>query len=192
MKYQFNGSGRRGPSLPDMFSLVREHMTALEITRLLDAVIFNIAIGNVDSHAKNYSIMLQPSIGFAPLYDLMTGLAWEGITPNHAQEVGGQRRGGHIYARNWQRMAKASGLAAPATVRRVTRVADQILGELAAAADEVAAMPAGAGAFLKTFVDAIGERTSAVRNHAEMGGEDEEELSTEPSAIPGEDSAYPG
>lgn len=192
-KYQFNGAGRRGPSLPDMFSLVREHMTALEITRLLDAVIFNIAIGNVDSHAKNYSILLQPSIGFAPLYDLMTGLAWEGITPNHAQEVGGQRRGAHIYGRNWQRMAKESGLAAAATVRRVTSVADRILGELAAAAEEVAAMPAGAGPFLKTFTDAIGERATAVRNHAEVRREEEEEeeLSTEPSAIPGENSAYP-
>src|SRR3546814_7028899 len=53
-KYEFNGTGTRGPSIADMFALVRQHMTARDITRLLDAVIFNIAIGNVDSHAKNY------------------------------------------------------------------------------------------------------------------------------------------
>jgi hypothetical protein len=57
-KYEFNGTGTRGPSIADMFALVRQHMTARDITRLLDAVIFNIAIGNVDSHAKNYSILL--------------------------------------------------------------------------------------------------------------------------------------
>ena len=33
-------------------------MTARDINQLLDAVIFNIAIGNVDSHAKNYSVLL--------------------------------------------------------------------------------------------------------------------------------------
>lgn len=41
-----------------MFALVREHMTAVNIARLLDAVIFNVAVGNVDSHARNYSILL--------------------------------------------------------------------------------------------------------------------------------------
>lgn len=53
-KYQHNQTGMPGPSLAEMFGLVRQRMTAREINRLLDAVIFNIAIGNVDSHAKNY------------------------------------------------------------------------------------------------------------------------------------------
>ncbi|MDP3377763.1 MAG: HipA domain-containing protein, partial [Brevundimonas sp.] len=44
-KYERNQTGVRGPSLADMFALVRRHMTAVDITRLLDAVIFNIAIG---------------------------------------------------------------------------------------------------------------------------------------------------
>jgi serine/threonine-protein kinase HipA len=87
-KYEFNGSGIRGPALSDMFALIREHMTARDINGLLDAVIFNIAIGNVDSHAKNYSILLTSNGPvLAPLYDLMSGLEWAGITPNHAQAV---------------------------------------------------------------------------------------------------------
>ena len=96
-KYEFNGTGTRGPSIADMFALVRQHMTARDINRLLDAVIFNAAIGNVDSHAKNYSILLGPGAPqLAPLYDLMSGLAWTNITQNHAQAIGGQRRGRHI------------------------------------------------------------------------------------------------
>ncbi len=56
-------------------------MTARDINRRLDAVIFNIAIGNVDSHAKNYSIVLSTQrIELAPLYDLMSGLDWPNIT----------------------------------------------------------------------------------------------------------------
>lgn len=51
-KYEHNRAGVKGPARPEMFALVRTHMTAGEITRLLDAVIVNVAIGNVDSHAK--------------------------------------------------------------------------------------------------------------------------------------------
>lgn len=34
-KYEFNGTGTRGPSIADLFALVRQHMTARDIKRLL-------------------------------------------------------------------------------------------------------------------------------------------------------------
>ena len=47
---------------------------------LLDHRPFEGLIGNVDSHAKNYSVLLQPRRSvLAPLYDLMTGLTWPNI-----------------------------------------------------------------------------------------------------------------
>jgi serine/threonine-protein kinase HipA len=176
-KYEFNGTGIRGPSIADLFALVRQHMTARDITRLLDAIIFNIAIGNVDSHAKNYSILLGPGAPqLAPLYDLMSGLAWPNITQNHAQAIGGQRRGRHIYGRHWRRMAEVAGLAARGTVRRVEEVTARLLRELPVAADELAAMPAGTG-MLDIFVKEIADRASAVRTHAsEEGLADTEDL----------------
>lgn len=169
-KYEFNGTGMRGPSIADMFALVRQHMTARDITRLLDAVILNIAIGNVDSHAKNYSILLgSDAPQLAPLYDLMSGLAWANITQNHAQAVGGQRRGRHIYGRHWRLMAEAAGLAARGTLRRVEQVTARLLRELPAAAEEVAAMPAGS-AMLDLFANEIDERATEVRAHARLEG----------------------
>src|SRR3546814_10265236 len=66
----------------------------------------------------------------APLYDLMSGLAWTNITQNHAQAIGGQRRGRHIYGRHWRRMAEAAGLAARGTVQRVEQVTARLLREL--------------------------------------------------------------
>jgi len=169
-KYEFNGTGTRGPSIADMFALVRQHMTARDITRLLDAVIFNIAIGNVDSHAKNYSILLGPGAPqLAPLYDLMSGLAWANITQNHAQAIGGQHGGRHIYGRHWRRMAEAAGLAARGTVQRVEQVTARLLRELPAAVEDVAAMPAGSS-MLKVFAKEIEERATEVRAHAEKEG----------------------
>ncbi len=167
-KYERNQVGTRGPSLAEMFNLVREHMTAVDINRLLDAVIFNIAIGNVDSHAKNYSILLTSgAAALAPLYDLMSGLPWGGITQNHAQAVGEQTRGRHIQARHWRRMAHACGLASAATVRRVGTVTGRLLVELDFAAAQVAAMPAGAGPMLELFVRNIRERVRLVGLNAQ-------------------------
>jgi serine/threonine-protein kinase HipA len=169
-KYEFNGTGTRGPSIADMFAIVRQHMTARDITRLLDAVIFNIAIGNVDSHAKNYSILLGPSAPqLAPLYDLMSGLAWANITQNHAQAIGGQRRGRHTYGRHWWRMAEAAGLAARGTVQRVEQVTARLLRELPAAVEEVASMAARA-TMLSNFAKEIDGRANEVRAHAEKEG----------------------
>lgn len=168
-KYQHNSVGASGPSLGDMFALAREHMLATDINRLLDAVIFNIAIGNVDSHAKNYSILLAgQSASLAPLYDLMSGLVWDGITQNHAQEVGGQRRGRHIYGRHWKRMAAETGLGPAATIGRVEQVAGRILAQLPAAVAEVEAMPAGGHPLLKALADQIEERARLVQNHARL------------------------
>ncbi|WBX84004.1 type II toxin-antitoxin system HipA family toxin [Sphingosinicella microcystinivorans] len=169
-KYEFNGTGTRGPSIADMFALVRQHMTARDINRLLDAVIFNVAIGNVDSHAKNYSILLGPGAPqLAPLYDLTSGLAWANITQNHAQAIGGQRRGRHIYGRHWRRMAEAAGLAARGTIQRAEQVTARLLRELPAAVEEVATMPAGA-AMLDIFAKEIEERATEVRTHAGQDG----------------------
>jgi serine/threonine-protein kinase HipA len=169
-KYEFNGTGIRGPSVADMFALVRQHMTARDITRLLDAVIFNVAIGNVDSHAKNYSILLGPGAPhLAPLYDLMSGLAWQNITQNHAQAIGDQRRGRHVYERHWRRMAEAAGLAARGTIRRVEQVTTRVLRELPAAVEEVAGMPAGSS-ILDVFATEIERRASEVRAHVQAEG----------------------
>lgn len=166
-KYEHNQTGTPGPSLADMTGLIREHMTARDTNHFLDAVIFNVAVGNVDSHAKNYSILLGPGRpALAPLYDLMSGLVWAGITENHSQDIGGQRRGRYMFARHWRRMADASGLSASAVLRRVDALTSRILAELDTARGEVAAMPAG-GAMLDTFVRAVSARAATVRSNLE-------------------------
>ncbi len=169
-KYEFNGTAARGPSIADMFALVRQHMTARDIKRLLDAVIFNIAIGNVDSHAKSYSILLGPGAPqLAPLSDLMTRLAWANVTQSHAQAIGGQRGGRHIYGRHWRRMAEAAGFAARGKLQRVGQVTTRLLRELAIAIKEVATMPGGS-TMLEVFAKEIEERATEVRTRVGQEG----------------------
>jgi serine/threonine-protein kinase HipA len=172
-KYQYNPSGLTGPSLPDMFALLRRHMTARDITGFLDAVIFNVLIGNVESHAKRYAVLLSPRRAeLAPLYGLTSGLDRPDGAANQAQDIGGQRRGTRIYGRHWRRMALASGLAGLATVRRVGVLAARVLAELPHAATDVAAMPAGPGDAdrLERLVAALAARARLVRDHAAIDG----------------------
>lgn len=178
-KYQHNGTGRQGVTLADMFALIREQMTARDTNRFLEAVIFNTAIGNVDAHAKNYSILLRPEgPSLAPLYDLMSGLAWTGITENQAQDIGGQRRGRYISGRHWRRMAQAAGISETATLRRVEMITGQILEELPLARAEVAAMPAGDGVLLSEFEAQIAKRARilALNLRGEEGPDPADEL----------------
>jgi serine/threonine-protein kinase HipA len=171
-KYEFNRTGRRGPSLAEMFELCRDHMTARDINHLLDAIIFNVAVGNVDAHAKNFSILLEPGlVRLAPLYDLMSGLAWEGITHNNAQEIGGQRRSRYVYSRHWRRLAEAAGLSPRGTVKRVEQVVGSVLDQLDAAAQAVVEMPAGQGIMLNVFVEEIRRLATEVRSHALIEGD---------------------
>jgi len=54
-KYQKEG----GPSLKQCFALLRDVSSApvIDLSRLLDAVIFNYLVGNNDAHGKNFSLL---------------------------------------------------------------------------------------------------------------------------------------
>ncbi len=168
-KYERNQSGMKGPTLPDFFGLVNDHMTAAEITRLLDAVIFNVLICNTDSHSKNYSLLLtRDTPRIAPLYDIMCAAAWEGVTRNLPQTIGGKNKGDHIYERHWRRMAETCSLNPTMTLQRVEMLADRILNELVSACEEVTAMPAGSHTMIPHFSNAIQQRCQTIKNN--LGG----------------------
>ena len=143
-KYEHNQSGLRGPSLPDLFDVAARFLPPRDRLALLDAAILNVLITNVDSHAKNYSILIDHNgARLAPLYDLMCCRVWENITKNMAQEIGGQRRGRHLYRRHWERLAEACGFNKRMVAQRVIKLANQVLTKVDDAAAAVTAMPAG-------------------------------------------------
>lgn len=162
LKYQHNRTGIPGPGLADLFRTVRTFMTARDTIRLLDAVIFNVLITNVDSHAKNYSIVLNGRARLAPLYDLMACDAWSEVTQILPQDIGGKNRGQYISHWHWRRMAEECGLSAGAVVRRVIQMATALPSMLDQAVDEVRAMPAGDHFILGMAAKAIQRRCATV------------------------------
>ena len=111
-----------GPSLARCFDLVRKASSspALDLLALLDAVIFNLLIGNNDAHAKNFSLLYLPngSVRPAPLYDLVATIFYPELTDRMAMKIGRQPRSALVGPQDIHRFAAATGLGAAQTRAR--------------------------------------------------------------------------
>ena len=97
LKYEEQG----GPGLRDLATVLRDFGDPGDVMSLLRRTAFNMAIGNADAHAKNFSVLHQPgptAIKLAPVYDLLSTVALEltDSTGRHLQADThlGQRVGG--------------------------------------------------------------------------------------------------
>jgi serine/threonine-protein kinase HipA len=121
-KYQKEG----GPSLVDCFNLVRKATTepALDLKRLLDAVIFNVIIGNNDAHGKNFSIVYSNGkVKLAPLYDLLCTAFYPEVSVNMAMKIGKAKTFDELFPSDFHAFAIEAGLAPKLVVRRVVELA---------------------------------------------------------------------
>lgn len=129
-KYQAEG----GPSLADCFALIRDASSAPapDLIALLDAVIFNLLIGNHDAHAKNFSLLYMPdrSIRLAPLYDLVSTVFYTELTDRMAMKIGKQPKSALIYPKDVDRFAADAGLGAAQTRARFPALAGRLLDEI--------------------------------------------------------------
>ncbi len=82
-------AGEGGPTLKDCFALLRRVAArpAVEVLKLLDAVIFNVIAGNADAHGKNFSILYDADgPRLAPLYDLLATVAYPDLPTKFAMQ----------------------------------------------------------------------------------------------------------
>ena len=134
-KYQKEG----GPSLKQCFALLREVSSApvIDLTRLLEAVIFNYLVGNNDAHGKNFSLLyrgggtVSPEIRLAPLYDVVSTLYYPELSRDMAMKIGGEYSSVNAIARNFEQLAEEAGLAKPLVLRRVPELAERVISALA-------------------------------------------------------------
>lgn len=131
LKYEWNREvGRHGPQVKDCMDLLgRTSGQALNKMRFFESVLFNILVGNVDAHSKNYSLIIRGSseITMAPLYDVMNGDIYPDVTQNLAMKIAGKQRGRHIHGRHWKRFAVQNGLSPTQVKHRVAAVSKAVL-----------------------------------------------------------------
>ena len=118
-------AGEGGPSFKDCFALLRRVSLrpAVEVLKLLDAVIFNLIVGNADAHGKNFSILYEEGRPrLAPLYDLLATVAYPELSPRLAMKIGRRSTLAEMDARGWEAFAKDTVLGLSLVRRRVAEI----------------------------------------------------------------------
>ena len=130
-----------GPGFRQCFELVRRACSrpAVELLRLLDATILQVLLGNADAHGKNYSLLYrEDGIALAPLYDLLSTVAYPELSPGFAMKVARRATLEALRRGDWDRFAGGMGLGAPIVRRRVRELAGLALERAEGVADDLA------------------------------------------------------
>jgi serine/threonine-protein kinase HipA len=121
MKYQSDG----GPGVADIARLFRSLSAPdrrASATRFFDALVFNVAIGATDAHAKNYSLLLAAGsrAQLGPMYDVATVIPYD-QNPGHraAMKIGSTWELRQVSGKDWAMVARSLGLPAEASLERV-------------------------------------------------------------------------
>ena len=86
-KYEADG----GPRLAQVANILGAWGTEEDLYRLLDQVVFTVASGNADAHAKNISLLhREPGrVELSPLYDTVPTVLWPSLRTRAAMSIGG-------------------------------------------------------------------------------------------------------
>jgi len=127
-KYQNEG----GPTLKQCFDLIRtvSSTPAIDLYKMINAVIFNYLIGNCDAHGKNFSFLYLNELQLAPLYDLICTLYYKDLSKKTAMKLGGEYHINRVTPANFDKMADETGLAKPEVRKRILELIDAILSSL--------------------------------------------------------------
>lgn len=124
-----------GPTFKDCFELLRRIAArpAVDVLKLLDAVIFNAIADNADAHGKNFSILYgDEGPRLAPLYDLLATVAYPELSPKFAMKIGKRATLAELDARGWAAFAADAGLGLPLVRRRVTDMCERVGAQIPA------------------------------------------------------------
>jgi serine/threonine-protein kinase HipA len=135
MKYQKEG----GPSLQQCFALLREVSSApvIDLSRLLDMVIYNFLVGNNDAHGKNFSLLYHgggaagQDVRLAPLYDVVSTSYYAELSKEMAMKIGSEYSSDKVTRKNFEKLAEEAGLAKPIVRSRVPELAETVIANLA-------------------------------------------------------------
>ena len=130
-KYQKEG----GPSLKQCFALLRDVSSApvIDLSRLLDAVIYNYLVGNNDAHGKNFSLLYHgvgtanQEIRLAPLYDVVNTTYYPELSKDMAMKIGGEYSSDKVRPQDFEQLAEEAGLAKPIVKNRVPELAETVI-----------------------------------------------------------------
>lgn len=136
-KYEKEG----GPDLAQCAALIRRYSTqpALDLRKFVDWILFNLFVGNNDSHAKNLSLYAAPGQGvlLTPFYDLMCTRLYPGLSPHFAFAIGGEFMPGRLTRAHLESLARQLGMQPQFFLRQGAALAAKVPDALQRAVTEV-------------------------------------------------------
>ncbi len=133
----------KGPGLAACFRLLRSVSSNpdQDTAMLLDAVLFNLLIGNHDAHAKNFALLhADGQVRLAPLYDLLSTAVYSGFSDCMAMRIGGVYRFEALTIQAWQHFAEAADMPYELIMARLFEMADSLPDKAAEVARSFAQM----------------------------------------------------
>lgn len=122
-KYEADG----GPTLVDIVAILDAASSEPgDVLTLLKWQAFNVATGNNDGHAKNLSLLREPSVHLAPAYDLVCTRAWDALSKELALRVNGVRDAGAVGPVAWAAFAEEARLSARLVLDSVASVTEAV------------------------------------------------------------------
>lgn len=118
-----------GPSLARCRKLIFDHSDkpGADACDFVDAVMFNLIVGNGDAHAKNFSFLYtQKGIRLAPLYDLLSTVFYPELSMGMAMAIDGRFRFAEIDRQALESGAKAIGLTRTFLTKRLDLLRDKL------------------------------------------------------------------
>jgi len=138
-RYQSDG----GPEVGDIADLFARTMSSRSrqdnARRLFDYLVYNVAIGATDAHAKNFSVLLGATgvVRLAPLYDVATILPYD-RAPNlkSAMKIGDTWELGKVSTKDWTTVGARLGIPRDEAVHRAETVRAAVPAAFQTAATE--------------------------------------------------------
>lgn len=104
----------------DIVQRLRDAGQEWEFVRQL---LFNMAIGNADAHAKNYSVLhTSQSTVMAPVYDTLPIFLWPGFDQKLAMPINGKRWLADISEADWRALAQSCDLDADELMTKMREI----------------------------------------------------------------------
>ena len=165
-KYESEG----GPGVAECGSLIRANAAGpgAALLRFLDALLFNVVIGNADAHSKNYSLVLEGGGAprFAPLYDLISTRAYgRRFGRKMGMKYGGEYRPDRIRGRHLDRLGDDLGIAHRRVRKHATEMAALAVQSRAAARRQLG-NPWRQAAILDTIDEIVEQFAETLRSAA--------------------------
>jgi serine/threonine-protein kinase HipA len=164
-KYEAEG----GLTLSQCFGLVRKHSTrpGPDTIRLIGWLAFNGAVGNMDGHAKNLSILTSRDgkVRLGPFYDLMSTNVYPELSRKMAFKIGGENRPDWLMNRHWKRFSEEMEIKSSLVFRTIGTVIGNVQKEIPSVKKEIEGLSISESE--RTFLDKLTRHIekSATRAH---------------------------